>query len=251
MGLHHTKAIVLRSINLSETDKLVTFLTEEYGKIKCIAKAARKVKSRFGAALEPMSCIHMIYFGKQNAEIFRLNQCDIIQSFQAIREDFQKIYTAVYFNELVDAMVPEGERGSEIFHFLLDTLNAVKDQAEAETLCRLFEMRIMALSGYAPRLDQCAVCRKTPQTQWMGFSFQRSSVICQDCTRQVRPEIKMRAGTLSYLKKLASIDIKQCQRLKIPKTMKSEIAAVTHRMVLFQLGRELKSYPFIEKMAAL
>ena len=53
MALFNTEAIVLRSINLSETDKLVTFMTDEFGKVKCVAKAARKLKNRFGAALEP------------------------------------------------------------------------------------------------------------------------------------------------------------------------------------------------------
>ena len=105
MGLYKTRAIVLKSIKLSETDKLVTFMTERYGKIKCAAKAARRPKNRFGAALEPLSFIQLIYFGKEHQDIFQLNHCDIIQSFQGIREDLSKIYTALYFNELADSMI--------------------------------------------------------------------------------------------------------------------------------------------------
>ncbi|MFQ5716883.1 MAG: DNA repair protein RecO [Nitrospinales bacterium] len=251
MGLHKTQAIVLRSINLSKGDKLVTFLTEKYGKIKCAARAARRIKSRFGAALLPMSHIELIYFGKERQEIFRLNHCDIIQSFQTVREDLQKVYTGIYFNELVDSLIPEGDRGPEFFHFLRDALCVLRDQEDLKTLSRLFEIRIMALSGYAPRLDRCAVCQKKPDAEWVGFSYRNSGVICRDCAREARPEIRIRAGSLSYLRKLLTIDLKQSPRLKIPKSLESEIEAVTHRMISYYLKRELRSYPFIKKMAGM
>ena len=98
MPLYKSEAIILRSINLSETDKLVTCMTNRFGKVKCVAKAARKIKNRFGAAIEPMSHIRIIYFGKENQTLYRLNHSDIIHSFQPIRGDLRKIYTGIYFN---------------------------------------------------------------------------------------------------------------------------------------------------------
>lgn len=249
MGLHNTKAIVLRSINLSEKDRLITCLTEHHGKIKCAAKGARNIKSKFGAALEPMSFIQMIYFGKENQEIYRLNHCDILESFQSIREDIGKIYTAVYFNELVDAMAAEGDRDTKLFYFLLDTLRELKSRATPETLCPLFEMRIMALSGYTPRLNQCVVCRAIPEGEWIDFSFKKSGVVCGNCAPKTRPNLHIRAGTLSYIKKMLSIDVNRSQRLKIPKNLEKEIESLTHKLVSQYAGREMKSYSFIRKMA--
>ena len=107
MGLYRTNAIVLRSIKLSETDKLVTFMTEQFGKVKCVARGARKIKSRFAGSLEPMSYVYLIYFGKENQQLFSLNNADIIESFHLLREDFQRLYTGIYLNELVDAMTAE------------------------------------------------------------------------------------------------------------------------------------------------
>ena len=105
MPLFHTEAIVLRSINLSESDKLVTFMTKRYGKVKCVAKAARKIKNRFGATIEPLSHIQLIYFGKENQTLYRLNHSDIIHSFQDIRDDLQKVYTGIYFSELIQKYI--------------------------------------------------------------------------------------------------------------------------------------------------
>lgn len=249
MGLYNTKAIVLRTINLSETDKLITFLTEDHGKIKCAAKGARSIKSKFGAALEPMSFIQLIYFGKENQNIYRANHCDILESFQSVRDDFQKIYTAVYFNELTDAMSVDGDRNAKLFHLLLETLHALKNQDNLKTLCPLFEMRIMALSGYMPRLDHCVLCKTTPAGEWINFSYKKSGVACVNCFLQTKPNVRIRAGTLNYLKKLLSIDLRQSRRLKIPKNLEKEIESLTHQMILQYARYELKSYSFIRKMA--
>lgn len=251
MALYSTRAIVLRSVNLSETDKIVTFMTERYGKIKGVAKSARKIKSRFGAALEPMSCIQLIYFGRENQELLRINHCDIVKSFQAVREDFAKLYTGVYFIELFDTLLKEGDCHGELFHFLMDSLDRVQDQDDLETLRRLFEIRLIAFLGYAPKLTHCILCKKDPSPGWIGFNYDRGGIVCERCMDRTKPGVRFRAGTLSYLKKMLSMDIKHSGRLKIPKGTEEEIEMVTHRLVLSHVGRELKSYPFIRQMAVL
>ncbi|MBI4382465.1 MAG: DNA repair protein RecO [Nitrospinae bacterium] len=251
MPLFNTRAIVLRSVNLSETDKIVTFMTEKFGKIKGVAKSARKIKSRFGAALEPMSYIQLIYFGKENQELFKINHCDIIQSFQSLREDFAKLYTGVYFAELFDVLLKEGDHCAALFQFLLDSLVRAQDLDHLETLRRLFELRLISLLGYAPKLNHCILCKKNPSPGWIGFSYHRGGIVCESCSGREKTEIKFRPGTLNYLKKLSIMDVKHAGRLKIPKEAEPEIEMVTHRLVLSHLGREPKSYPFIKQMAAL
>ena len=134
MALFNTEAIVLRSINLSETDKLVTFMTDKFGKVKCVAKAARKLKNRFGAALEPMSHIRLIYFGKENQSLYRLNHSDIIRSFQPVRDDFRKLYIGIYFNELVETLVAEAHPERKVFRLLVETLETLETLDKSETL---------------------------------------------------------------------------------------------------------------------
>lgn len=250
MPLYKTQAVVLRGIKLSEKDKLVTFLTRDYGKIKCVAKGARRLKSRYGAALEPLSHISMVYFGKQNQELFSLNQCDIIHSFQSIREDYQKFYSAIYYLELVDMLLAEAHPEPGIFDLLLAILDKTRSQTNMETLCRLFEIRIMVLSGYEPRLNQCIDCKSIPKSLWVGFSCNRHGIICEPCLGRDRTEIIIKNGSLNYLKKLLTLDINHIERLKIPKESEAEIENVTHRLILSRVGRELKSYPFIKQMAA-
>ena len=149
MALYRTKGIVLRSINLSETDKLVTFMTEHYGKVKCVAKAARKIKSRFVGSLEPMSYIYLIYFGKENQQLHRLNHADIIQSFQTVREDFQKLYTGIYMNELVDVMVASIGSSDDHFNLIIGTTVTGYDSRRHQDYC-LSRIRRTSRCSLAP-----------------------------------------------------------------------------------------------------
>ncbi|MBT6345541.1 MAG: DNA repair protein RecO [Nitrospina sp.] len=249
MALYKTRAIVIKSFNLSESDRLITFMTEYHGKVKCVAKGARKIKNRFWGALEPMSFINLIYFGKEHQSLFRLNNSDIIESFHTIRDDFDKLYTGVYFIDLIDSMVLEGHPEKKIFGLLYQSLAALDLQTELEPLRRLFEIRLLSLSGYAPQLDHCVLCKNLPQYNMIPFSYAHNGILCQTCSNRTRIDIQFSTGTKNYIKKLLDVDIRTCGRLKFPKTQAEEIGKVTHRLVLSHLGRELKSYPFIKKMA--
>ena len=249
MALYKTRALVIKSINLSESDRLVTFMTENHGKVKCVAKGARKIKNQFWGALEPMSLIHLIYFGKEHQSLFRLNHSDIIESFQTIRDDFDKLYTGVYFLDLLDAMILEGHREKKIFTLLYQSLAALNQQTELEPLRRLFEIRLLSLSGYTPQLEHCVLCRKLPENGMIPFSYAHNGILCNACSNRARVDIQFSTGTKNYIKKLLDVEIKTCERLKFPKAQTDEIEKVTHRLVLSHLGRELKSYPFIKNMA--
>jgi DNA repair protein RecO (recombination protein O) len=248
MPLFHSEAIVLRSINLSESDKLVTFMTKKYGKIKCVAKAARKIKNRFGASIEPMSHIRLIYFGKENQNLYRINHSDIIHSFQSIRDDLQKIYTGIYFSELIDTLIPEMHPDSNAFRLFNEGLQTLESVDSLSTLTRIFEIRLISLAGYTPQLSHCSICKKSDYTTRIGFSFERRGIVCEPCSFQVQPEIRFQAGILKYLKKLKTMDIKHANRLKFPKDSELEIEQLIHRFILSYTGRELKSYPFIKNM---
>ncbi len=238
MALYNTRALVIKSINLSESDRLVTFMTENQGKVKCVAKGARKVKNRFWGALEPMSLIHLIYFGKEHQSLFRLNHCDIIESFQTIRDDFDKLYTGVYFLDLIDSMILEGHREKKIFALLYQSLAAL-----------IFEIRLLSLSGYAPQLEHCVLCKSLPENGMIAFSYAHNGILCNVCSNRARIDIQFSTGTRNYIKKLLDVEIKTCERLKFPKSQTDKIEKVTHRLILSHLGRELKSYPFIKNMA--
>lgn len=251
MALYKTRAIVIKSINLSESDRLVTFFTKNYGKVKCVAKGARKAKNCFWGSLEPMSLIQLIYFGKESQNLYRLNHADIIESFQSIRDDFGKLYKGVYFLELIDSMILEGHQEKPIFNLLQQTLFTLKQEIELDSLIRLFEIRMLSLSGFKPQIEHCVICKTIIESKTFKFSFIQNGILCRSCSRRVSTDIQFTTGTRNYIKKLMEIEIKTCGRIKIPKQQEEDIEKLTHRLVLSHLGREPKSYPFIKTMAQL
>src|SRR3990172_1838230 len=108
MSLIKPPAIVLGSRNLGEADKLVTFFTPRHGKITGTAGGARRVRSRFGSSLEPFTHCQVILFQKTRDALYRIQQADILQSFQELREDLERIFWASSATSLTAAMVPEG-----------------------------------------------------------------------------------------------------------------------------------------------
>ncbi len=249
MALYKTRALVIKSINLSESDRLITFMTENYGKIKCVAKGARKIKNRFWGSLEPMSLIHLIYFGKEHQTLFRLNHSDIIESFQTIRDDFNKLYTGVYFIDLINVMILEGHPDKNIFSLLYQSLAALNQQTKLESLRSLFEIRLLTLSGYKPQLENCVLCRRVPNNSMLLFNYSHNGILCTACSSRTRIDTQFSTGTRNYIKKLLEVEIKSCERLKFSKSQMDEIEKMIHRLMLSHLGRELKSFPFIKQMA--
>jgi len=115
MPLFTTNAIVIRSLNYSESDKIVTFFTKDFGKLKGIAKGARRSRKRFQNALGLFSHLRLIFFDKEGLGLVRAESCDILNSFPNIKEDLKKILYGNYYLELVNEMAGEREGNQEAF----------------------------------------------------------------------------------------------------------------------------------------
>ena len=239
----------MKSMKLSEKDKLVTFLTETHGKVKCVAKAARRLKSRFGASLEPMSHVSLIYFGKEHQELYRLNQCDIIQSFQEIKENPDCFYTAVYFLELAGHLIAEAHPEPEIFRLLVRSLQEAGNADIWELCAGCSSSGSWLMPGIPPGSEKCIVLPQGTAISVGGIQLQSAWYCLRILFRKEPVETRIKSGTVNYLKKFLSLDLNHVHRLKVPKEVEEEIESITHRLVLARLGRELKSYPFIRQMA--
>ena len=249
MPLFRTRAFVLRSTHLSDTDKLITFFTERYGKVKAVAKGARRIKSRYGASLEPLTLVSLIYFGKEHQELFRVNQCDIVAYHHEVRDSLTTCFHALYFTELIDSLTREGQTDSKLFAFYRNSLLALDPEQNPTLLCRLFELGLLSILGYKPRLEECIGCGQIPRSTRVGFSYNRQGIVCGPCMGQEPVSIELNLGTLQYLKKLTTLELNRLDRLKIPKGVEQEIELFTHRLILARLGRELKSYPLLKQLA--
>jgi DNA repair protein RecO (recombination protein O) len=174
--------VLLRSIEYGDVDRVVTLLTTDFGKLSLLARGARRSHRRFGGALEPYVLLR-VEVGLGRGELGRLAQAQVTRPFVRILASLQKMMLAGAGLELVRQAVPARAPDPRVFELCVALLEALDEEEGArEELLLAFKGRLMALVGFAPGLDTCAVCgKRAPEGQAACFDPQRGAVVCRAC----------------------------------------------------------------------
>jgi len=240
MSLFETEAIVLNGMRLGEADKLVTLLTAKRGKVKAVAKGARRPKSRYGASLEPFTYCNVILFDKKPTVLMRMSQADILKPFIKIRGDLDRIQAASRMAQMVSALLPEGEANPKIFSLLRTGLGEVEKSDHLEWLVRVFEIRCLKHAGYQARLDRCLTCHREIDSKPVYFSPKNGGTLCGSCARTISDPLEpVSAGTVSLLRLVGRMNWSGLFRLKATPKMLQEVKSVNDAHLTFILGKSL------------
>ncbi|MFQ5587373.1 MAG: DNA repair protein RecO [Nitrospiria bacterium] len=240
MALLSTTAIVLGGIRLGEADRLITFFTTHRGLLKGVAKGARRMKSRFGASLEPFTHCRLIVFEKPADKLARINQCDIIHSFQPLREDWDGIERASRMVDLVAQMTPDGEANPKIFNLLLQGLSHLEDKTDPALSMLLFINRLIIDSGYQPRWDDCQHCHavlKPGSRQPLCFSAAAGGALCPDCRPVSGALVPISQGTRAFLNASQKMDYARAHRLRPSPDIQRECGAIFKATLSYITGK--------------
>ena len=145
MPNYKTKAISLKTAPFAEADKLVTLFTREQGKIRAIAKGARRVPSRLGGRVETFT--YADYFIAKGRSLDIISQCQVIETFQGVREHPEALPAGLYMLKLVDSGTVEGQPHPELFDLLLESLFRLKHKQNARRIAKDFEKQFVMLEG--------------------------------------------------------------------------------------------------------
>jgi DNA repair protein RecO (recombination protein O) len=245
MPLFTTNAIVIRSLNYGESDKIVTFFTRDFGKLKGIAKGARRSKKRFQNALSLFSHLCLIFFDKEGLGLARAESCDILHSFPRIKGDLKKILYGSYYLELANEMAGEREINREAFELLLSFLSNLEETVPQEEQLRLFEIRMLSLFGYRPNMGRCDLCKRDwedlKEIPAVFFSPERGTLICERCSKMRNNLIPLSLGTARLIEKTSEMELSKIERMRFTSQALSESREILPKFIHFQLGKELKS----------
>ncbi len=248
MPLYKTPAVVLRSIPYGESDKIVTLYTLDFGKVKGIAKGAKRSRKRFGNTLEISSYIQATFFEKEHLGLVRLSHCDLIRPFQGLREDITKLAWASYLIELVDEMTAEKIKNRALFRLLIVFLNLIDRGFLKEEIQRVFEVRFLSHLGYQPQFNHCTRCQKALSGQRFFFSPRQGGVLCPACTANLPDLVPISLGTIKTLLLAQSIPLEKVGRISFSPQSLKESQAVLALFLQHYLGKELKTKKFLEQM---
>jgi DNA repair protein RecO (recombination protein O) len=183
-----SEALVLRTYPFHEADLLVTLFTRAEGKIKGVAKSAKKSKRRFGGALEPLTYVNAHWEDKQGQELARLDSFDIITSPLATEVTYARLVALEYVSEVIDQLLPDREPSDSIFRLAV----AVVNQLKAETVwmpLTYFDLWIVRLIGLLPDLQACVACGETLNGSRAYFHPMADGLLCVRDKRLASTEI--------------------------------------------------------------
>src|ERR1051326_7555446 len=177
-----SEALILRTWPFHEADLLVTFFTRAEGKLRGVAKAAKKSKRRFGGALEPLTHVTAHWEGMEKQELVRLGSCDIISSPLTSQMTYPRVVALSYVAEVIDQLLPDREPSDDIFRLTLAVVNQLKANSIWLPLT-YFDLWIVRLIGLLPDLHACVACGTVLNGSRAYFHPLADGLLCVDDKR--------------------------------------------------------------------
>jgi len=242
-----TRALILKCINYGESDRIVTASTEKLGKVRAIARGARKSLKRFGGCLEPFTLLSLVL--RPGKGLFLVTEGSIVKNFSEIKGDIEKFASGSYLLELTDAISLETGEGGGEFPLLLSGLRELSACTNPRAAIRAYEIRLLALIGYLPQFIKCIACGADLSGPVGGeavgdgvvaFSIKRGGALCGGCKKETGDETApISIGTLKTLDKAVKGGI------SFSKFALEESGKIITPFINRHIGKKMKSLDFL------
>ena len=196
MALKESEAIVLRTYPVREADLLVTLFTRAEGKVRGMARAAKKSKRRFGGALEPLTYVRAHYEDRERQELSRLDSCDVLESPLATEVSYLRATALAHVAELLDELLPDREANDAVFRLALSVLAGLRG-SDVWMPVTYFELWMTRLMGYLPDLSECTVCGRGLNASRAYFHALADGLVCVDDKRLASSELSAESRVLA------------------------------------------------------
>lgn len=239
MPLVETESLILKSYSLAEADKIVVFFTQEQGLVRGVAKGAKRLKSRFGGALEPFSIVDLSYFQKEERELVSIRQIELKKSFFENASNPLFLQKFSYLGDILAEFAPPHEPNKRLYRMARICLETAAENPEhLDSIALYFEIWLLRLSGYLPFWDKCNNCHRN-LTQNESANLQINfHLLCRDCQKSKngflvtadQRQIFIKAQTISPSK---FIEFAAGKNEQI-----REVSAILKRIISHILGKE-------------
>lgn len=239
MGVLETEALVLRSYNLAEADKIVVCLTRSAGLVRGVARGSRKLKNRFGAALEPFTLVNLTCYLKENQELISLRQAEILKSHFDLSSDAETLAGLAYMGDLVMEFSPLYQQNEKLFRMIKACLEAVAGcPADIQSVLRYFEVWLLRLEGFLPDIRHCSECHLAFEAETATFITTDLALHCTNCNHGGYRLSKSLYKQLRATERLAP-NLYAEQARHVSWRTKRELSELTHQII----GRALDKPP--------
>jgi len=244
--IYKTEAIVLRHINLGEADRILTLYTPNMGRLRAVAKGARRPKSKLGGHLETLTHSALMLSRGRNLDI--ITQAQTIDSFLPLRGDLWRSSMAVYAAELVNQFTAERVENYPLYKLFLNTLHWICEAQDLELTLRYFELKSLTHLGYKPELDQCIGCKTALEPIRNFFSASGGGVLCPQCRGKEPLARPVSLNALKVMRFIGKSDYIKAGKLKLNVELSRELEQLMRYYIRYLLEREVKSVEFLDRL---
>src|SRR3984893_2545762 len=244
MALRESEAIVLRSYPLREADLLVTLFTRAEGKVRGVARSAKKSKRRFGGALEPLTYVRAFYDVRERQELARLDACEVLESPMASEVSYARAVALGHIAELLDELLPDREANDAIFRLALSVLHVLPGP-DIWMPVTYFELWLTRLVCFLPELTECIVCGRSLNGSRAFFHALADGLMCPDDKRLASSEISNESRTLAAHMFRASVE--SFARTPWPKSLGADLRKFLIQILQRHLEKKLVTAGMLEK----
>jgi DNA repair protein RecO (recombination protein O) len=241
-----TEVVVLRHTDWGEADRLLVLFSREAGKLRAVAKGARKLKSRKAGHLEPFTHVKLLL--ARGRDFWIVTQADTVDAYLPIREDLVRTAYAAYVIELVDRFTYEEGENRPLFQLLVDTLGRISILPDAFPAVRYYEIRLLDLLGFRPELTNCVRCGTEIKAEDQFFDADLGGVLCPRCGANVPTARAVSMPVLKYLRHFQRSTFREASRAEVTPEVKSQIENLLNYYLTYLLERRLNSPAFLHEV---
>lgn len=242
--LHKWEGIVLKARAYGESNKIVTLMTREAGKVAVMARGAKKPTSRLAGVTQPF--MHGSFLVQRTSGMGTLQQGEHFNAMRHVQTDIIATAYASYIVELVDRLVEEGNPEPFAYEVLLQALSAINEGYDPEAITLFVDWKMLPYTGVQPILHACAACAAVDGE--FAFSFTQGGFLCHRCFQLDPYIIRLSPTQLKLIRMFYSVSIDQVGKLELKPQTKSFIKKIVTTIYEEQTGIRLKSRSFIEQL---
>ncbi len=249
--LYKTEAIVLRSMDLGEADRVLTVLTPRLGKLRVIAKGVRRPKSRIGGGLQPFSDIQLVLAVGRTWDV--VTTASLEDPHLGLRNDLHSTAAAWYVVELADRFCEGAADSHQAFELLaqaLSGLDAPAAEVTREVVARWFELHLLDAMGFRPELVRCLECGSEIEPDGNAYSPAAGGVVCPQCRHAALGARTIGADALKVMRHLQRSSLVEVLSFRLSVPLHREVERLLHDTVTAVLERDLRSRDFLQEIAA-
>ena len=247
MSAEKSEALVIRLADFSESSRVVTLFTREYGKVCALAKGAKRLKGPFESALDLLSRVRVVFLRKSSDSLDLLTEAQLVARFQPRSRELMSLYGGYYAAELLNGLTEVHDPHPRLYDVAVQTLQRLGGPTDLRLSILWFETQLLREIGHLPDFSSCQVCGlPAQQKEGVRHWVTQGGLVCRNCGRPDLAHTEIHPGTIVLLGKLADAEPDRLDRVQASPQQFKELRRLMSSAVMHVLERRPKMLAYLK-----